>query len=251
MPFEPTTKGNPHKITKKQHFHAAQAIEKFYNGKDKNVEVKFIKTGLVDKLFSGHPTFYTKRTWDQRAESGYMASIETAFYKEIDNIKSYSDRNHHAISIYFLLWRLRYDAHLYPIDDFVAKGVTPYPATMEEQEFLESKSLSFIREENKIPSRVVCGMNIQMDLKVQFNGIKELKWGLMTACKGEFLVADSYQSLAFMPITPKSALVAGLEDAYISKQEVGYFNKQSVNQARVFYFARKISDCPIQNLWFI
>jgi hypothetical protein len=120
---------------------------------------------------------------------------------------------------------------------------------MEEQEFLESKFISFKREGGVIPSRVLCGLDIQMDLKVQFNGIKELKWGLLTARKGEFLVADSYQNLAFMPITPKSALVAGLKDAYISKQEVGYFNKQSINQARMFYFARKISDCPISDFF--
>lgn len=209
MPFERTTKGNPHGLTIKQHFHTAHAIGKFYDKTEKNVEVKFIETGLIKKLHKGDATFYTRRTWDQRAESGYMQSIEDDFHNEINKIKNYSNRNHQAISMYFLLWRLRYHFHMNPIDDFVTNEVTPYKATMEEQELLESKGISFIREGNITPSRVMTGLFIQMDLKVQWHKIKDWKWGLLEARKGEFLVADSYQYHSFMPITPELALVAG------------------------------------------
>jgi hypothetical protein len=55
--------------------------------------------------------FLQPKAWDQRAEKGYMNSIETAFFQTLDSIDTPAiNRNHDAITRYFHLWRLRGEA---------------------------------------------------------------------------------------------------------------------------------------------
>ena len=104
MPYEPTIRRNPRQLTIEQHVHTAHAISLFYDS-DGKVELIDLSSGGIARRHKRAKIFCTKRTWDQRAETGYMVSIESEFHEEIDNIKSFSERNHEAISKYCLLWR--------------------------------------------------------------------------------------------------------------------------------------------------
>jgi len=244
VPYEPTTKKNPRQLTIEQHFHTAHAISLFYDSDDK-VEVYDLSMGKIVKRHKRAKIFCTKRTWDQRAETGYMVPIEDAFHEEIDNIKSFSERNHEAISKYCLLWRLRHEYHLSNPDDTVLNGVSGSALTKGEEEILESKNAIFARDGGVVASRFSSGLQIQIALDRDWHACRHFKWGLIEALEGEFLIADGYGDFAFIPVSPKQAFWAGESDQKISWQQLAAVNKETISRAKEYYFARKISECPI------
>jgi len=244
MPYERTIKKNPRQLTIDQHFHTAHAISLFYNS-DNTVEVKELSSDEVVRRHKRAKIFCTKRTWDQRAETGYMVPIEKSFHEEIDNIKSFSNRNHQAISKYCLLWRLRHDHHLSSPDDAVLNGISGSDLTKEQEEILESKNVSFVRDGGVVPSRFSSGLQIQIGLDRDWHACSHFKWGLIEALDGEFLVADGCGDLAFIPISPKLAFWAGEFDQTINRQQLAQANKETIARAKEYYFARKISECPV------
>jgi len=244
MAFESTMKKNPRQLVVDQHFHTAHAIAKFYCLDDK-VEVKLLAEGGVLKRHKRAKVFCTKRTWDQRAERGYMVEIETAFHEEIDNIKNFKNRNHEGISKYCLLWLHRHRYHLADIDDGQLNGISGSGLTKEQEEILESKGVMFVRDDGIVPSRFNSGLQIQMILDRDWHTCSHFKWGLIEATDGEFLCADGYKGLPFIPISPKLAFWAGEKDQKITRQQLVEINKISVEKSSEFYFSRKLKDCPI------
>lgn len=244
MAYEPTMKKNPRQLTVEQHFHTAHAIAKFY-GSDDKVEVKLLGEDKVVKRHKRAKIFCTKRTWDQRAEHGYMVGIETAFHEEIDNIKVFEERKHEVISKYCLLWLHRHQYHLADIDDGQLNGISGSGLTKEQEEILESKGVMFVRDGGIVPSRFDSGLQIQMILDRDWHTCSHFKWGLIEATDGEFLCADSYKDFPFIPVSPNLAFWAGEVDQKITRQQLAEINKLSVEKASEFYFSRKISACPI------
>ncbi|MBE4579689.1 hypothetical protein BOO30_19240 [Vibrio navarrensis] len=138
MGFEKPQKGNPHQFVINQHFHTAHCIGKF-EGTDGKVEVKFIKSGNVEKKSKRSKLFCAKRNWDEKAEKGLMGHIETDFHEEINNLKPFKMRNHHAISKYFLLWCARHQFYKAPLEDVTLSGISGSDLTSEQEEVLESR----------------------------------------------------------------------------------------------------------------
>lgn len=244
MSYEPTIKKNPRQLTIDQHFHTAHAISMFYNS-DNKVEVKDLFSGEIIKRHKRAKIFCTKSTWDQRAEAGYMVPIEKYFHEKIDNIKIFQKRNHEAISKYCLLWRLRHKYHLNNQQDAVLNGISGSSLTKEEEEIIESKHGIFLREGGVIASRFSSGSQIQNSLYQDWCNCSHFTWGLIEATEGEFLVSDGYSDFAFIPISPKFAFYAGEVDQKIDRNILIELNKETVRRAQEFYFARKISECPI------
>ena len=244
MPYEPTTKENPMELTIEQHFHTAHAIYKFYDS-DNKVEVKILSSGEIVKRHKRAKIFCTKRTWDQRAETGYMVPIEASFHEEIDTIKNFSERNHEAISKYCLLWRLRHNYHINDPQNIVLNGISGSNLTKEKEEKFEKKGLSFSREGGVVPSRFSSGLEIQIGLDRYWHNYCHLKWGLIKATEGEFLIADGYGDFAYIPISPKFAFLAGANDQMINSQQLAKMNNETILRAKNDFFARKISECPL------
>jgi len=243
LAFEKPEKGNPHNFVIKQHIHTAHSISKFYSN-DKKVDVFFINSGKTERKHKREKTFYTKRNWDQKAETGLMADIEKDYHEEINNIKPYNSRNHHAISKYYLLWRIRHDFHMSRIDDVTLNGISGSGLTKEQEEILENKGAMYVREGGVVPSRFITGIQVLIQIDQQWPKVESLKWGLLTASSGEFIVSDCYKEITFLPISPTLAFSAGQEDMKISKQSVINTNIQSVKQASEYYFARDLTKCP-------
>jgi len=241
--YEKPLRKNPFNITIKQHFHAAHAISKFYNN-DSKVEV-FIKESNETVLRGKSSSiFCAKRTWDQRAEHGFMASIESAFFSEIDNIKTIKERNHMAISEYFFLWHLRYSYMINPKDDIVLNGVNESGLSRKQEECIESNHGSYIREGGISPARFMNGFLIQRDIDYFISMHKHLTWGLLKAEVGEFVVADYYEDNLIVPVDPQRIFVSGYDDAIINLESVKKINRISIGVAEKFYFARDLSKCP-------
>lgn len=244
MPFEKPQKGNPHQFVLQQHFHTAHCIGKF-NGDDEKVEVKFIQTGETERKGKRSRIFCAKRNWDEKAEKGLMGDIEDDFHNEINNIKTFENRNHQAISKYFLLWRIRHQFYTAPLEDATLNGISGSGLTKEQEEILESKGAMYVRDGGKVPARFITGMQVLMQLDQQWPFVESLQWGLMEADEGEFIVADCYQDLTCMPISPKLIFCAGFKDQVINKSDVAEINKQSISKSSSFYFARNLDMCPV------
>lgn len=244
MEYERPRKKNPLGITIEQHFHTAYSISKFYDHTE-NVEVYEKSTSTTFARHKRAKIFCTKRNWDERAEHGYMVDIEHGFHEQIDNLGVWSERNHEAISKYFILWRLRHQFHLNRLPNAKLNGIPGSDLTKEQQEILEVKHVGFVNADAEVPARQVTGMQIQIGIDRQMLELKDTKWGLLQANKGHFLCADSYHDLCLIPVSPKFAFAANFSDSLLSYSEVAVINKQSVESAKEFYFAKSLKKCPI------
>jgi len=242
--FEPTVKGNPHQFVIKQHFHTAHAIGKFHNN-DGELDVHIKETGETERKHKRSTIFCAKRNWDQKVEVGLMADIEKSFHEEINNIKPFDLRNHEAVSEYFLLWRIRHNFHISRMDDVALNGISGSGLLKKEEEVLESKRVMFVRNGGVVPARFMTGIQVLMQLDQQRAAVESLEWGLLKANDGEFIVADCYKDLTFIPISPTLAFCAGHKDMDIDRSDVANANKQSIDKSSEFYFARDLSQCPI------
>lgn len=245
MPYEPTEKLNPQQLKIDQHFHSAHSIAKFY-GVDDRVEVKFIKTNEIVKRHKRAKIFCAKREWDEKSESGYMIKLENEFHEEIDSIKVFSVRRHESISKYFLLWNYRHKFHLSDNNDVALNGVTGSGINKAQEEFAEKEGAAFVRDGGVVPSRFLIGDLIQREIDYALGvTFKDVKWGLVEATDGEFLVADCFGDFPFMPISPTLAFWAGETDQKINKSQLAGVNKIAFEKATEFVFARCLSDCPV------
>lgn len=228
-------------ITKNQHFHVAEAIKKFYNASNL-VEVRYKDTDKVEYLSAKAKVFCKQRQWDQRAEHGYMSGIERDFCSEIQDIKNFERRNHCAITRYFILWCLRHqcdsdnDKKLNNIH-----GDNLYP---QQKNIIEREHGTFINADASMPFRFSNSIIIQTDIEYYMEKYGHLEWGLLESTNGDFLVADSYKTKAFMPISPTQAFAAGIKDQKINN--IVEHNMFSISEATRFVFARNFSNCPME-----
>ncbi|WP_370975306.1 hypothetical protein [Enterobacter roggenkampii] len=248
--FRRVQKRNPHQLSVDQHIHAAHCIKKFAN--EKNTISVFDKS--VSQWVQRKPDaaiFCAKRAWDQRAEKGYMNSIETAFFQTLDSIDTPAiNRNHDAITRYFHLWRLRGEARDNEGQNVIFNGMSGSSLTIDEQEILESNHMLFITEEDGMPSHLAKGMEIQVMLDKICHLMGPITWGLLTANRGEFLVADYYPGdrdglQPFIPISPHHAFFANVTDRHISVQQVRELNRASVASSKNYCFCRSLDNCPL------
>ncbi len=189
--------------------------------------------------------FCAKRNWDERSEKGYMLDIETKFHAQIDNLVSFDERNHIAISRYFCLWRLRHKFHLNHLLDAPLAGVEGGSLTKEQQEILEKSGFGYINEKAAMPARQLTGAQIQIGIDQLMQTFEGIKWGLIQAKKGHFLSSDSYHQLCFIPVSPTVSFAGNLPDQCLTFNEVALANRQSVDSSTKFYFAKNLKKCPI------
>ena len=108
----------------------------------------------------------------------------------------------------------------------------------------------FITEEDGMPSHLAKGMEIQVMLDKICHLMGPITWGLLTANRGEFLVADYYPGdrdglQPFIPISPHHAFFANVTDRHISIQQVRESNRASVASSKNYYFCRSLDNCPL------
>ncbi|VFB17836.1 hypothetical protein [Pseudomonas fragi] len=111
MTYEPTQKGNPHRLTVKQHTFPKTSIARFA-GQKGNVEL-FLKS--LDRVIQAKPSneiFCAERAWDQQAESGFMKNVEDDFQALAgrildDDLVSFKEADLTVINEFYCLWNIR------------------------------------------------------------------------------------------------------------------------------------------------
>jgi len=241
MPFEQTTKGNPYRLTKKQHFHMEAIIKKFcINGKLKVI----YKNGNFLFCKPDNKRFIGNRVWSQELEVNISHPIERNFLSQVINIENGEGiSNHASISNYHLLWCLRWHYSIMETEDYDLYNNFPCRSLDKEfEELLESKGKVPVRSGGKIAGRFKATLDIKALLELEDNKkiYDGLEWQIVESKGKRFISADCYGDLMVMTISPKYCLIAGKElnemHCFVTDDEVDKLNLQSMNASHDFYF---------------
>jgi hypothetical protein len=251
MRYEKPQKENPNQLTIKQHCFPAKSIARFADVGG-CVEVKLIKQNKKLKLKPEDQLFCAKRTWDQRAESGFMKKIEDRFQEIVESIlkgivTTISLEEQSAITDMFAIWNVRWHRNQSPIADQKLDGIidTAIHYTKDNQEKLEKNDITAITPDFLIPGRALSGVNIQRNLFIAQQQMVDAHWGILHASKGEFVVPDNCSNARILPLTPEFCLFSQSLDETIDEKELKEINKILIGGSKNYYFGRNISKCLV------
>lgn len=251
MAFEKPQKGNPHGLTVMQHTFPRASIARFIDG-DGRVAVSYIPGKKQLRLTCDDQLFCAKRTWDQRAEQGFMKKIEDAFQSLAEGIidgrvMRIGFFEKPIVNDFFALWNIRAHRKSQPIADQPINGIVALERnlTKDQQELLEKHHISFIRPDLKIPGRQLAGINIQMNLDMVRQQLADAQWGILKAAEGEFIVPDNFSNARVVPLTPTMCLFSQSDNEVISSAEVAEINRHAIASGVEYLFARDLSKCPL------
>lgn len=249
MTSEAPQKGNPHKLTTKQHAFPRASIERF-SGDKGLVELFSKKLGRVINVKASNGIFCAKRVWDQKTEIGISKPVEDKFQALVDGILlgcvsviGVSEKT--IVEEFFSLWRTRHKFKTEGLEDMRLNGVSGDSLSIDEQEILEKKHIIFMRSQGVMPGRFAAGMHVFGYLDYFRQSVKNIQWGIVRAAEGEFIVSDSFEDMMIVPITPKIALMADQPNSIISSDEVAVANRAAIERATDVYFARRLGCCPL------
>jgi hypothetical protein len=253
MKYEKTQKGNPHKLTVKQHVFPAASIARFA-GRDGLVQVMDVKSGRVFRVKPKDDLFCVKRQWDQRTEGGLMRQIEDAYQLLAGQVASgatttISGATQQAvITDMFALWNIRAQIRVKPVHDQSLKplgvrGVTK-SFTKDEQEILETNGIYFIKPDLSIPGRQIAGPGIVLALDKARKQMKNAHWGIVTASQGQFVVPDGCSHHSVLPLTPTICFLSPSDGEVMPAQQVALINMHLIVGSRKYCLANDFSRCP-------
>jgi hypothetical protein len=240
--------GNPHKLTFWQHVFPATSIRRFAGG-DGRVAVKHRQADKEFRLLPNDMLFCAQRSWDQRAEAGYMKQVENDFQIVADEIisglRALNNEKSRLVTRLFALWCARFRQRHSPSTDHVVNGVACEYLSKDQEEILEGNWGGFFRANQTMPGRFVAGLQIQLAID-QFEAyFQGHHWGVVAAGEGEFLLPDTFGTLVAVPLTPTISLVCDSDNLEIPMPQVAKLNRRAMQSARDFYIARDFSMCPM------
>jgi hypothetical protein len=251
---EKTQLGNPHGLTRKQHVLPVRSIERF-SGKDGCVSVLF-KEGRERGIFKRIPPkngmFWAERVWDQRSEVIMKKVYEDPFQELAERIisgkiQSIGPDDNITATVFWGLWRARFQTKLEPPEDRPAIGCTGIESK-DLREKMEKNHCMFINPDGTLPGRAIAGMNIQKLVDRTLMELENCNWAIAVAEESEFIVPDLPYFL-YVPITPTLCLIGLNQKAdpkiTIDKNEVGELNKRLLNTADFFVFARDLKKTDL------
>ena len=248
MKYEKTQKGNPHRLTKKQHCFPMRSIERFVCS-DGRVDVQ---RGVKNcRLKPDNWIFCAQRAWDQRAESGFMKEIEDVYQELAEEIvdgvvSKLSEAGQAIITDMYALWNIRWYRSKKPVGDQQTKGAIDleFECSLDDEELLEKRGITAIRSDRTISGRNLTGINIQQNLYEIRTQMQDAHWGILKSNKGEFVVPDNSSSSLMLPVAPQICLFSQSENDEINEDELAEINAQSICDSMEYYFARDLSKCP-------
>ena len=247
MKYKKTQKGNPHRLTVMQHCFPKRSIERFTN--DKGVVcVHILKTEKTVSLRPDDPIFCARRTWDERAESGFMKEIEDTFQDLADRVASGKVVRHLSIAErqivtdMFALWNIRCLWKNRPLQDEKIIGAlgTTRNLSLDDQELLEKNHITPIRPDASMDGRHFTGVKIQQNLFHVRETMKDAHWGILKSRGDEFVVPDSCENRVHLPLTPHLCFANIVGYRVLDSTELREMNAQSICTSKEYYFARNL-----------
>jgi hypothetical protein len=232
---ESPLKGNPHKLTRDQHVIPVATLKRFADS-DGLVEVH-LRDGRIQKLPTDNQLFSVDRLWDQRAEAGYMKSIEDDFQALVDLLEArrfgpLSPMEHRIITRFWSLWRWRNHFIDCPAEAQPLNGIMPDKLSKDQRETLESKWALFIGEDSTLSARMVTGMRIQFLIDRDEVQLLENRWGVLHATAPNLMVPDRPSSLMSVPASPRLLIAAQNPDGELGVPEIVRANNLAIQLSR-------------------
>ena len=248
MGFEEPQTGNPHRLTIKQHVFPKKSIDRF---SDENGLVQLFRADgtKVIRASSTNSLFCAKRVWDQSTEAGIGKTIEDQFQRLVNSILAgtssvigYFEKE--AVEDFFSLWRTRQKFRAEGLEDFNLGGVEGDSLTKDQQEILERKHYIFCRD-GVMPGRFAAGLHVFGYMNAFRHDNQHTQWGIVRAGEGEFIVPDCFQDMMIVPVSPKLMIIADQPNSTLTRSEVAVINQTAIDRSTDYYFARRLSSCPV------
>jgi hypothetical protein len=211
-------------------------LQRFARAADGRVEVR-LRDGRVAKLPLHNQLFCVDRLWDQRAEAGYMKTIEDRFQALVTALDggrygALSPAEHLCITRFWSLLHWRNHFSESPVDAPELMGIKGENLTIDQREVLEGKGAMFAGDDNKLPTRMFIGMRIQMLIDQDSIQCLEKRWGVLRSPEGQLILSD--RSLRLMSITasPRLLLAADNSDGELTQAEIHHANRISIARSR-------------------
>lgn len=199
------------------------------------------------------PLFVAKRLWDHHSEHGFMKVVEDSFQQVADKVvggyRILTEAEHRAITDFYLLWNLRQreksQAKIY--DQFPGFKAKKIVVDKDRQERHEKRGVIYWDEKGEVPNRLLTGKSLELQLFAERERMRGLTWGIFEAKsdQGDFLVPDCLSLHSAVPISPKMCLVAEQKNRLVDFSFVARLNGLALDNADIFYFAKRIENCPI------
>ncbi len=239
--YEKPSKGNPHRISIRQHILSKKVIENFCDSTG-SVEVKTLFNGKVYRAKPDNPIFCANRVWDQRAENGWMKSIEDNFHNLLNfPLKISNNFDQKLISQYFALWSVRSHYNKEPMQDAQLNGILPDSLTSDKQEIIESKHANFVDNNGKVESRFVVSFSAQRDYDIIMQSLREIKWKLLVSRSKPFVVPKHCSSILLLPISPCFLFAGNLNSGYVNANDVLQINRTIISEERELIFSSELT----------
>jgi hypothetical protein len=195
-----------------------------------------------------NPLFCASRAWDQRAESGYMKNIEDQFQRIIAPIiqgkaSTILLEQKPAVDRMYALWCARASYRDLDEQETELNGISGQALTKEQEENLEKNGYMFAREGGKWPARQFNGLRIQMFIDQYSPRVSPVRWGIITARSGEFIVPDIPSNM-ILPLSPSLALAGSAPDAAIDEKNLAEINRALSGGCLEYFFASDLSNAP-------
>lgn len=241
-------RGNPRRLTYWQHVLPVRSIARFAS-QDGKVAVKDRRAKQEFRLSPSDKFFCAQRSWDQRAEAGFMKEIEDEFQALAEEIiagrRLIDAQVSRIVTRFFALWCLRFHFRHNPMPDHPIVGIVPENLSKDQEEMLEHNWISFVGQNQNMPGRFATGIQIQTSIFKSEKDFQNAVWGVATAAKGEFVIPDTFGNLAIVPLTPRISLIWNSKNVELSDVGVANVNLLAVQSARDYYIARDFVMCPI------
>ena len=208
MKHEKTQKGNPHRLTIRQHVHSAACIERFADEAG-NVSVLRVGSTATFSARPGNDVFVTHRTWSHRSER-HFTEIERRFQHAIDAALGSGEVDQEAVTDYFITWSIRSELKATARPPTRLKGIEGDRLTQDQEEILERKGYAFVREGGEMPARLLSDLEIVRRYDVARPALAHGRWRLGLATGGmRFICPVSLRTATTtaMPIAPAHAFV--------------------------------------------
>ncbi|PIF37753.1 hypothetical protein CLV01_3472 [Delftia sp. 60] len=242
----------PKQITLNQHVISGSILRRFMERKSGKIQIFDKPSGSIKSIGINSPPFTTNRSWDQRSESGaFFAEVERNFgiiatkilQRNAKNLDSNSNR---VITNMFAIWRNRHSIAINPIKDTFL-GIPDREIPKDAMDQGEHHGLITTLPNGFLPGRMLAGPIMQLRIGDLAHDLSGVKWGVIRATVGEFILPDTYGEYLIMPLSPKYCLIANEEDADAPAEAVAELNSAAINNSLLYFAARAFELCPVRD----
>jgi hypothetical protein len=251
MKFEKPQKGNPHRLTIRQHTFPRASIARFANSSGR-VHVHKVSANRSFLAAPDNALFCAKRVWDQRAEDGFTNKIERPFQRLASAIvdgavSALGESEKKTINLFFALCLIRAEWKSIRVPNRQIPGAVGFEhePSKDLQEELEARHVICFGPDLTFPGRSSAGIVMQSRIAQLQSDLADARWGILGAGKGEFLVGDNFSYGRVLPISPVMCLVSAADNEALSESQVAWLNRETISHSREYYFARDLFKCPM------